>query len=353
MVLLAAAAMLVLSSQDQASTKVFSDSDLGLSFQYPEEWALTQERYATVFTIPLANEQTATVQIFRSQFRQPAEDWQKIQSDVAGSMGRVVDRQWEETILGVPVLMTRVLYQEGGERYGVVVGLFYTATPFKFNYRMTAPYESLEEAEQAWRSALMTLRTTTGDLPQREDPNRPLPTRQEQTETREQRPTSVAVLRPKDLTGNQLRTENVATVEFEDSEFNLYLPEDFRMVRRQDENWIEHSSLSGPVKLTIGFGFEDQTRSALARAAGASLSRFTAVSLREDVPASTNRAGATVFRTKRQGTSGDQPLWMIQVAGNCDALYWLIEASGSEPMSRQQVEALESLIAVLFVEARS
>lgn len=350
MVWLTAAALMVLTPQDQAETKVFSDSDLGLTFQYPGTWVLTQERYATVLTIPLEDEKTATVQIFRSQFRQSAEDWQRIQSDVASSMGRVVDRQWEETILGVPVLMTRVLFQERGDRFGVVVGLFYTASPFKFNFRLTAPFEQLDSAERQWRDVILSLRTTSGELPQQEDPNRPLPT-QTQQQSQPERPRNVNVLTPRANTRDPIRTENqVIATEGEDS-YTIFLPLEFVLARREDGMYIEHASLPSSARLHIEVGAEDRARAFLNRAAGQSLSKFGAVELREDTPAAVNHAGAMVFRVFRKGTADGNPLWMLQASGSCDGVFWFAEFSGTEPMTKQQSDAVEALLRVLYVES--
>lgn len=344
---------MVLTPQDQAETKIFSDSDLGLTFQYPETWQLTQERYATVFTIPLEDEKTATVQIFRSQFRQSAEDWQRIQSDVAGSMGRVVDRQWEETILGVPVLMTRVLFQESGDRFGVVVGLFYTASPFKFNFRLTAPYEHLNGAEQQWREVILSLRTTSGDLPQREDPNRPLPTQATQQNTQPDRPRNVNVLTPRTNTRDPVRTENRVRAELDEVTYNVFLPNEFVLARRSDGMYIEHPSLPSAGKFEFQVGADDRARAFLNRAAGQSLSKFNAVELREDTPAAVSHAGARVSRVFRRGTADGNPLWMLHSAGSCDGVFWFVEFTGSEPMTKQQSDAVEALLRVLYVESGS
>lgn len=151
-----------------SSTKPLSLPEVGLQMQIPNEWRVQTERVRQVVTFASA-EGPVRVEIFSTRYIQPAADWQQMQRTVNEQMERKVERQWEEEILSVPLLMTRVSYAERGTPTGLLVGLLYSNSDNKFHFRLTAPAAGYENAESLWRSALLTLRTTTGSLPRTED----------------------------------------------------------------------------------------------------------------------------------------------------------------------------------------
>src|SRR4051812_15977869 len=129
----AAIALLALGFQGQndATTQVdpnmrtYTNTELGLSFNYPKSWKVTKVKVrnrtkfditnpktwrpastdnTTRFLLPVeGSKQDGTLEIYSAQFFAETDIWQYSQKDINDQMKRPVLRQWQEEILGVPL----------------------------------------------------------------------------------------------------------------------------------------------------------------------------------------------------------------------------------------------------------
>ena len=149
---LAAAVMFQPAKQD---TQTYSDIQLGLSFSHPSTWIIEKPLVAkntkkgrklasdagTVhFRIPLTGAvDDADLIIVRAAFSGSPDTWQKVQMDANQNLKRQVERQWQQEILGVPLLLTKIDYSENGSSKVTLTGLLYNDSPNKLLFRLTGP----------------------------------------------------------------------------------------------------------------------------------------------------------------------------------------------------------------------
>src|SRR5690606_2842666 len=141
------------------------------------------------------------------------------------TLGRTIDRQWQEVILGVPLLLTRMFFVRSGEKMSTQVGLLYSATPEKLNYRLTVNAEKAEEAEAAWRGALSNLRTLGGSLPGVENPDIVPPTEVDPPSVEEGY--VLTPEKPKFPTVKTRRDEKLIDVQAQGADLSLKLPREW------------------------------------------------------------------------------------------------------------------------------
>ena len=112
--------------------------------------------------------------VVRASFSDAPEKWQQLQADANRNQKRDVERQWQQEILGVPLLLTRIGYQQEGTPTTTVTGLLYNAAPYKLLFRLTGPTASFDAAQYQFTQAMETLRTTTDALPTAQEPGKPI-----------------------------------------------------------------------------------------------------------------------------------------------------------------------------------
>ncbi|MCW5937950.1 MAG: hypothetical protein KIT11_11665 [Fimbriimonadaceae bacterium] len=337
-------AAVLLSAQEAPQKQVYSDPKLGLSLEMPADWTMRKERVGTTIEIPLANNGKATAQIYNAVFRQTAEEWQSVQKEVSEAMGRTVENQWQEEFLGVPMLFTRLRYAEEGARVSTLVGLLYSRTPEKFQFRMTAPVEQAPEAEQKWRDALLTLRTISGQLPEGEDPSQPVIAPQPKKNT--------IVLKPADAgKGDGYVGPVRARVGEASDPYDIFLPEGWQLA---SDGTLTHPSLRGRIMLTARGGTAIEALRALTADASGSLKEYDQVRLRKDAAPKYNRAGAEVATVWRYGTKDGAPLNVLHAIGFNDLAFWLLTyRSVDDATLKADTELVNDLLAKLLARRGS
>lgn len=320
-----------------AELATFRDRGLGLSFQHPKAWTVKRERLYTNFSIPLSGGKAAQVQLFSAVFRDKSETWQTLQAEVSQAQGRTVERQWQEELLGVPMLLTRVAYTEGEQPFVAVIGLLYSATAEKMQFRLVAPGAEADTAQQAWWAAMLTLRTTTGGLPGEEDPTKPLEDLQPGTPGPE-----VVLRRP---SGNSEPVREGTPTPF--GGMVLEVPAGWQL---GEGGRLSLGSLRGTVSVEVAEGDGEAAGKALEAAVSAALGGFRQVDLRKDTIARPARTGALVASVWRRGSSAAGPLVSAQYAGLCGPRYWILRysAPGMEAWQADKA-ALEALVQGLYV----
>lgn len=350
MEILAAAA--ILAAQDQP-TKTYEDKELGLSFQYPEAWRMEKDRLFTRFEIPLASGATAEVRLFKTTFSQKPEDWQNVQADVADSIGRTIDRQWQEVILGVPLLLTKTT--QGTPPESTLTGLLYTATEKKMHYRLNTPADQFDEAKNKWSAVLNSLRTASGDLPTAEDPSRPRANPEEGAE----QPTAPApterkvhVLEPPNPTGTQVaKGKQAIDVSIQGIACKLFVSEGWRFTNTAEGWTAHHPDLSGSLSMSVAAGTAQDARRSTVRDSAQSLQRFSKVERRYEPRPKGTKAGALLATIERTGEGDDGWLRVIHASGSRGNYYWkaIYRSNGSEG-AEKDVQLLNQLFDLAVVE---
>lgn len=328
-------------------SKTFQDKELGLIFQHPAAWTVKKQKYSTDLSFQASDGSTAVVQVFKMQFRQEKSIWQRLQRDITEQMGRRVSRQWEEQILGVPLLLTRIDYSEGDKEVSTLVGLLYTATKEKMNFRVTCTAGTVQETESAWRESLVTLRTVDGELPIPEDPTKPLPNPAKTSSGQ-----SITRLTPGDQNGGPVRTKNVQRITKLGQQLNVFLPDGWTIEAIEDKVVLKIEKLQGTVELHATSGGRQQVQSVLAAANNASFERFKLVTMRDDPVPGVQRSGSYVACTLRvgQGAQGGFAVaWHI--VGTGGSVVWRLEYStASEDAYKADRKLIERLIDYTAVE---
>lgn len=326
--------------------KTYRDPATGLAFGYPTSWEYKRSKHSADFAFRMNDGSTATVQIFNIQFRQEKSLWQQLQRDVAEQMRRRVQRQWEEQILGVPLILTRIDFVEGEKEMSTLVGLLYTATKEKMNFRVTSTAGTAQAAEDAWRQALISLRTLSGELPVAEDPTKPLPN-PDKTSTGQ----SITRLTPE---GNSdpARTKNVHRLSSLGLQLDVYLPEGWVLEPAEDTINVKHPKLLGSATIRFSAGSRAQVQGVLNEANGSSFGRFKLVTMRDDPRPAVKKSGSFVASTLRIGPGAQEPTAIAwHIVGTSGSVVWRIDyaTSGEEALNadRKLIERLIDYTAVL------
>lgn len=315
------AAMLLMSPQDTAT---FSSPQLRLLFNYPKTWKMESKKDLWTFTIPLDAGTNATLEVRPVSFESEKERWQTIQAQFAQQLGKEVERQWEEVVLGVPMLFTRVRGLEGGQPAVAMTGLMYNAASRKMLVKLWSAPDRFNEAESLFREVLNTLRTADGRLPATEDPtkppediaNRPLPPKTLPKKLEDPKPTVTVVKGPVSVPAKVAQRDAV-----------LRMPEGWTATAAEDSLHLTHPEWQGaPLKVSLHSSLDSgRAESAVVKASARSLELFKTVGKRIDSGPRKTLSGATLFTVWRNGVSESGDLTTFEAAGAVEDLYWLIE----------------------------
>ncbi|RYG46540.1 hypothetical protein EON79_09855, partial [bacterium] len=169
-------ALLAMASAQDPETAVYRDDILNVAFSHPKTWRVKKrDSRQTIFEIPLAgSEDKATLELIRSSFRGEPDIWQTIQLRSNELSKNTVIRQWEQSLLDAPVLMTQAELNDKGRRITRLTGLHYTRTPVKLLFNLDVPTAKFEEAQYTFNQSLESLRTIDGTNFSTENPDTPM-----------------------------------------------------------------------------------------------------------------------------------------------------------------------------------
>ncbi len=357
-----ALAVLVMAGRHQTpqdpAVQTFTDTALGLSFTHPATWTRVAEAPPEVqsggkkpiipnpfkkkaapkkpeegtvtFSIPGVNGAApAELTIVRASFSGAPEKWQQIQADANKNQKREVEKQWQQEILGVPFLLTRIAYSKDGTATTALTGLLYNAAAYKLLFRLTGPAASFDAAQFEFTKAMETLRTTDDSLPKAQEPDKPIappagPPTPESKHTLFGKPKNPPVVAPVAL-----------AVSVGDKKLRLRVPEGWTLEKVEgDSATLRNKEVKAPVtiKLYITAQSANRPTDALMTAANATFDEFKTVALREDTPGTPNKAGNPMLAIWRRGEGAKGPLEALDavvVAGD----YYFLVASRPTPGS--------------------
>lgn len=315
--------------QDDRAT--FEDAVTSLRFSYPKEWQYSRTKKGeSTFLIPIENtSERAVLTVTPARFRSEAEVWQLSQVGFNKALKREVERQWEEEVLGVPVLLTKATYTERGSTKVTVTGLFYTLGYDKLLYRLTASPAEFEKVDYQWRQVMQTLRTVDGSMPMKEDQNVQLPPPPGKDDV--SHPTI-----PRQISGppkvKAVLAPEAGTVEMNGTKVHLHVPAGWSVSAAGDRAFtLTNPNVPNPVTVTLASQLEsDAPPTALLKASAASLNDFTKVDKRDESHPRVNRAAATVVQVWRTGTGANGALATFEAFAQTGDTYALVATRVSD-----------------------
>ena len=337
--LIALAVMWRPSFQAAQDTQTYTDPKLGLSFAHPTTWLLEspapvadsgkrshkKKKGASTdsvhFKVPLTGAaEDGDLLIMRASFSGSKEVWQQVQVDANKSLKRTVDRQWNQEILGVPLLLTRISYSDNGADKTTLTGLLYTDTNDKLLFRLTGPTSDFDKAQYEFTEAMQTLRTTNNELPKEQDPDHPS---QPVTTVNDRGLKHPLYLPP----GQQRAIISPIAVPMVVSTKNVEL----RIPRGWTAEHVEGNTLqltnpklSYPVKIHLATTLDsDPVSTALGKQCADSLTEFDKVEHRYDSPIEPNQADCVLATVWREGRGSKGPLITLDAAGKSGDFYFI------------------------------
>ncbi|HRI43658.1 MAG TPA: hypothetical protein PLL78_01475 [Fimbriimonadaceae bacterium] len=327
-------------------SKMFNSPELDLSFQHPANWkVIPGKKGDTKLEIPLAGGGKATLEIFSVAFREPAERWQEYQLMANQNLKRTVDRQWQEEVLGSPLLMTRIFYTVKAEPMATLVGLMYRSHPKKLNFRLTASSSVYEEAERSWREALQSLRTMSGSMPEAENPDRIVDT--PIVPPKVEKPKPQVTFSAKGPTPSKLYRGPVkVSARAAGKDILLLLPDGWRADPDGDAFILTRKGFNGVVRMEVAGTLDSPpAQRALLASAAKTLGEFAQVTMRDESRPVTTKAGALLQIVRREGRSMDGGLVILHASGASGDYYWLLTYRANDPKHfRRDSGSLDSLM---------
>ena len=350
------------------AAETYTNEWIGISITHPAGWKIVPKKTDAWITIPL-KEGTAHAAIYfvAATYNADIEIWQKSQEHANNQLGFEIMKQWQEEILGVPMLLTKVRSGAGKLTSAIkavpqlpsdqplvtLIGLVYSRTPRKLLFRLTAPESAYDDAEFIWRQALQTLRTVDGSVPQPEDPLRepdPLPA----PGAKPPKPATKTVIGWASTTtsAGAVKAPKSQEVTVSGRKVIFHYPEGWTV--EPGENGLLTLKSAAPaisIKAQVNAMVDsDPPLRALVKASGESLKSFDKVDSREENLPKANKAGATFVRIWRTGMNASGPLWTFEMVAGKEDFYLLMKQQGTGKVDPGVRAALESLIDQVSLE---
>lgn len=335
-------------------------AQIGLSFDAPKEWEVTYDRrsrdYSIVVPVPDSSDAKARLVISPVNFRAEKDVWQLSQATFHKNAKREIVRQWEEELLGVPLLLTKVNWNVRSVAQTEVVGLHYADSPRKMMFRLTAAAEDFDKVNFVWRNALLSLRTFDGKAPQANDPNRPFdPKVKPELPTRPPvRNTVDSVNRP---ATNASLTKGDGSFDLEVARRAVVLryPTAWKVEANNGVLTLTHPNVANPVRVTVSSTLDsDPAPRALFRQASQTLADYTKVERRDEILPRPNAAAATLASVWRRGPSANGTLFTLDATVANGEFYLLAGFRSSNPATiGAERRLVEELLEQLTLELKS
>lgn len=311
-------AVLLFHPSPQATEQKYVSTPHGLELQYPSNWKFEKKKNFVAWTIPTAAG-PARVELFATNYRKDAESWQKIQAQVNTDMKREVVRQWEEVLLGVPLLLTQVQY----DNKTLLIGILYSASRDKFHFRLESPSSGFDEAESAWKSTLNTLRPIGGAMPSVEDGQKPV----DPTPTKE--PTTVTFSSSSAKPAKPSKGEMKASVANRD--VTLFFPENWTLTAKDGFYELKNPDLSGTARIELYSTIDSPEGGVTAmKWMNQDLDHFDKVLSRENLGPKLNSVGANMFYGTRIGQKDGKPRNVIAGVADYQGYYFFLVYESSD-----------------------
>jgi len=327
---------------------LFRDNQLNIQFNRPADWKQTKsDRRQTNFDIPIpGSTNVAKLEIVRAAFRGDRDTWQTIQLRSNETAGRTVLRQYEQELLGAPVLLTQVEFTERGVPLMRLSGLHYTRTPVKFLFNLTAPVSSYDSVAFLWNQTLESFRTVNGQPLLVEDPSAPLPS----TPVRVEPVRPPRVISTTGSAGTNIGDYRRVDAKSGEQAIPILVPKDWTATAQGDGTLsLNRRGMDGVVVVRLeGLIDAEAGRRALATSAADSFKRYSVVDVRQDIEPMIAKSGNSVGSVWRHGKTAEGELATFEgfVAGTSH--FMLLRYETSRPKQNRNAmrwlkELLESI----------
>jgi hypothetical protein len=293
-----------------------------MKFTHPKTWVVTTNKKGeSRFLVPIeGTSDKAVIEIMPVLFSSEKDVWQLSQVGINKTMKREVERQWEEEILGVPILLTKVNYNDKGTLRTSVTGLVYSLGFNKMMYRIVASPSEFDKVDYAWRQVLLSLRTMYGEMPKVEDgskpsvpdPNAPARGFPPDEILHPQIPHEVN----KPVATKPVKAPLATTVEVGGQKLAIHAPTDWKIEMGKDGAFVLRnpaigSVINGTLFANVG---SDPPPIALFKMSAADLNDFAKVTQRTESLPKPNKAGTPVAQIWRTGKSASGDLITCEAA---------------------------------------
>jgi len=322
------AAICGLSFSQDVPTATFTEPFAGFQFNYPKTWTITKtkkkESWRSVFSIPLeGTSDKAQLEVDRTEFHATTDLWQTIQLRANEQLHRQVVRQWSQEVLGVPMLFSRIDYNDRGTPTSAVVGLFYTRTNEKLLLRLTSPTASFDKVFYEFNRILETMRQTDGKLPQEDDPSVEFTVEKKM----EKAPVTPHVIdAAKTTPTSKVKPPVVVDLVVSLKKVNLRMPLGWSSAKVKGNTLdLTESTLSEPLHVQLFSVLDsDPAMTALTKLSASFLDQFKTVTTREDTNPVANKAGCTVASVWRIGKGDQGDIVACEAMGSMGDYYFLL-----------------------------
>lgn len=331
------------------STATFKNVQMGLTFTYPKEWKLSEKKTKKTnwfeFEVPTKSG-TAHIEVFGLYFRSEKDIFQISQSHAVKQAEAELVKQWEEEILGAPLLLT----QSKKKSDSILVGLVYSFSYSKLMFRITTPEAAFEDVNYLWRQSLQSLRTISGDLLKPENPDKFLP-----GEGPSLGPNTVRIGGVPNPYGSDGKVEATPTVQIPGKAAGrpviLAAPEGWEGKVSEDGTKFEltNPKLGTPIEVRLAsvITAEPPARALFSQSLE-TLKLFNAVLKRSEFGPAKNRSGAMYSYIWREGNGEKGSLIALDAAGSVDQFYWILSYR-AEKLDKEGREQLQGLVDRLFL----
>jgi hypothetical protein len=345
--LLMLAALLLSPGQDKTT---YTNADLNLTFTYPKTWMLsTKGTDASLIIAAPDSEAAALLEIRSIYYFQDKARWNETQADLAKVERKTLVEQTEETLLGVPLLLTKTEWSEEGFEKARLGGLMYSATRKKLAFYLTAEKKYMPWAEEQLKAMLADLKTTDGKLPEPEDPSR----EKSAAELRDMDVKHIPLVMKPSKSDKVILAEQSIATKSGGLDVTLRMPTGWTAQPNDDGSFtIKNPGAKATLKLNVLSTLDSPpAEKSLLKAASETLSKFKEVKNRVDKRINSNRAGARVWWVARSGANETGPLFVYHAAGEKGYFYWLLSGEWhDEATFRADSKLLDALVQAMSVE---
>jgi len=334
---------------DQASLEL---PDIGLAMAYPKTWQVSPVKKSSDYKILIPIEgssQKAELEIYNVAFDAEKDIWQLSQKGINDRMKRDIMRQWEEELIGVPLLLTKVTYSDKEGPHISLTGLMYSRTPKKLMFRLTASPDDYDKAEYVWREAMQTFRTGVEFKP--EDPNK----KPDKTKGQQISMPPPIVTKPKSLDDGGKIVKPALSIEATVSGRKVLLRFPTGWAAKAADTGVitlTHPDVSGSVVVTLSSTLDsDPPQRALFIASSKTLNDFQKVTKRDETEPGPNKAGATLATVWRVGTAAQGDLFTCDAVGSHGDFYFIFgyRTTNASKIGGER-KAVETLLQTMTVD---
>lgn len=364
---------------EQATTKTFSDFQIGMQFDYASNWVMVadpkpgkgnwldtiigkkkkpkiaagkQAQGESLFYVP-ANGRTANLEIYGVMWAQTPDLWETNQVDANNALKRQVVKQWREEILGVPLLLTKIAYEDAATGpTNAIIGLVYSRTPYKMLFRLTCIDTDYDAADFELRQALQSLRTTSGAMPLPEDPNHPLDA-SAYVKVVNKAPKVWSMTTAQPDPAKVKKGEVLVNAIIANTKSILSMPAGWTADAPAADGTItlHNAAVTGAVVISLASVLDsDPPQAAILKASAASLDAFTKVDKRHETQHGFTTAGAATDTIWREGAGANGALTTCEAYGATGEQYWLLRYQMAGTPTAVEMKAINDLIDGMSVD---